>query len=381
MTESFREDINFEEDVGEEDVEDTDSESFEDKVRKVVRDDISFIGPLVEERERILLWTLPLNTPVRDCKTGWYIAVEEIDRKKDKISHVIRIAYDSLRREKRLGFPCSYLNLPDKEIDLRCRLPYWWEFEKEPETRAEKTEQSLGYMRLLIGCHSLGISYRNPRNPVISYNSSDDSKRKDLRSYGEFVRSLKFKLFEDEVKICTGEYYKIPPIKKLWNVFFHQYEPPPQTKTYIGRRRVIPSSDFLMAVYEECMKYPEDDCRFFFLAFDWVYRVSEIIKYEDNHTIVETIVSMCRRLLDLPYENIDEELRRQIILLLDGMLIMEPLYRYAKNGGDVLLFWNNCIRESLEEPSKYYDYPTLIQSFRFMSRNTELDINVRMKDL
>ena len=354
------------------------SASIREKIEAVVGGDDSFIESLLEEKERILLWSIPRNTPARDDKPGWYMSISEVDRKVDKISHVIKIAYDALKRGIKLGFPCSFLNLPDKEIDIRCRLRYWWEY-KEPQTKIEKVELGVSYMRLLIGCHSLGISYRNPRNPEIRYDSSESIKREDLRSYGEFISTLETKYFSSVEKICLGEIFRIPPIVRLWNDNFMEHEDYPRTANYVGRRRVIPAAKFLTAVYDECMKYPEDDCRFFFLAFDWVYRISEIITYND--TVVETVVSMCRRLLDMQYENIDEEVRRQVILLLDGMLMIEPLYRHATNGGDVILFWNRCIRESLQSPSRYYEYPTLINSFRVMGRNTELDISVKMIDL
>lgn len=363
MTESLRNDIEAD---------------FKRKIESVVRGDDSFINPLLEQRERILLWSIPRNIPARDDKPGWYMSVSEVDRKVDKVSYVIKVVYRALKGGDKIGFPCSFLNLPDKEIDIRCRLRYWWEF-KEPQTKPEKVELGVSYMRLLIGCHSLGISYRNPRNPKIRYDSSDESKREDLRSYGEFVSAFRFSYFSSVEKICLDEIYEIPPAIKLWNDNFNEHEDPPKVFNYVGRRRVIPSVEFLLAVYNECMNYPEDDCRFFFLAFDWVYRISEIITHND--TVVKTIVSLCRRLFDLEYGDIDEEVRRQVILLLDGMLVIEPLYRHATNGGDVILFWNKCLRKSLLDPSTYYDYPTLVNSFKVMGRNTQLDIHVKMLNL
>jgi hypothetical protein len=159
---------------------------------------------------------------------------------------------------------------------------------------------------------------------------------------------------------------------------------PPKYSNYIGRRRVTPNKQFLTDVYEECMKYREDSCRFFFLAIDWVYRVSEIIN--SDPTTVKTIVSMCRRLFNLSVdadgELIDEEVRRKIILLLDGMLVIEPMYRHVKSDNDIFLFWEKHILPSIvEDQSEYYNYDITVSSLNKIQRTPDQYINVTMSQL
>jgi hypothetical protein len=350
---------------------------------------------LLQQKERILFWaTARLFTPTLKLSSGWYKLVSDIsaidaNNKEEDLRNACRIL---LKRKEDLGFPCSYLSLDSKAIDLRVRFPS--DLYDMPLTGAEGVmilyTRAYQILLLLHRYHLAGVTgVKFPRTAEsngesnkldlrgITYSKNKASQRNDIRRYGLFLQEH---ANIDVLRGCIEACKRGTRSGILLKDHFHELTRGKIEKRLVPAsfpRQVLPRPMALENLFEEAKRYPEDDCRFFFLAFDWMYRVAETLQY---HTLPKDLISLSHSLLCTTptLEEVEKEKRDNIILMLKGALVVEQMYDGIEGGCDALTLFQKVISRAIREPSEYVDYLEHLPTF--LSQDSTRNV-VRIRDI
>lgn len=353
---------------------------------------------LSEQRERILFWaTTPLFFPTVGLSSGWHKIVSDISaidakNKEEDLRTVCRVL---LEGKEDLGFPCSYLSLDDKQIDLRVRFPS----DLYDTSLTDAKDVMILYTRayqILLQLHRFhlagvtGIKFPtigdNGNGKLdlrdVTYSEKADKRRDDVKRYGIYLQEYANIV---PLRECIQSCGKGVRTEFLLKNYFREKTRGKIEKAYIPasfKRQVLPRPMALENLFEEAKRYPDDDCRFFFLAFDWMYRVAETLQYP---TLPRDLISMAHSLLcETPtLEEVEKKNRDNIILMLDGSLLIEPVYDQIKTmkdgvegGCDALTLFQKVISPAIRDPVEYLHYLEHFPTYRSLDA-TLTEVKVR----
>lgn len=359
---------------------------------------------LEDQKERIKFWSDARLGKARGLRRGWFKLASEarLNDTSDIEEDIRGVCRALISRGKTLGFPGHYLSLTEKEIDIRVRFPstlYTENITAVVNVR-ESLRRSYRLLLLLHYCHSnkiTGVSY--PDSGIldvssVSYTTSYLLRREDVKRYGKYLQQHNnIAPLQD----CIRDALKGHKVSTLLENHFSEFTggtSPKPLYEWEGRRQCLPLSTHLEILFEEAKRYPEDNCRAFLLAFDWLYRVSEGLSYTD---LPRDLLLLARSMFskettpdkDSFFGDDFTKRRNDIILVLDGALVIEPLYTRASkaakasnqdyvDGGVILALINMVVKPAMKEPYLYLEH--LQYQVLYQSVDTSLE-EVRMCDI
>lgn len=327
-----------------------------------LRSDEDIEEALKEQERRIRFWArakIARNAVV--FKEGGYGLATEITAigARDKEENLRYVFRGRLRKGLPVGFPCSYLRLPLQVIDCMVRFPSAL-YKKREDTRGGigDIRYVVEVLRLVQILHKNGITgmsfeegYVHCNN--VQYDGRGVLQRKDVKL---FARQMEVAYPDAALQDCYRDASTGKSAKYLLNTHFTEF-PVRSFPTAKAKRQVLPSTILLENILVEAKKYPHDEVRFYFLAFDWAYRVSEALDYP---SLAYDLVQMARILLRLSSEDSNQEKYQDIILVLDGILLLEPVYGECFGSNSMLSGCHyNILRKAIPNPSEYLDVLTL----------------------
>lgn len=360
-----------------------------------LRSDEEVEEALKEQEEKIDFWSkAKIRRPAIVLKSGWYALISDIAASETVNREVLRyVCRGKLRRGTSLGFPCSYLDLPLHVIDIKVRFPSSL-YERRKDTSSSGID-NLRYvadvLRLMQVLHENGITGMSFEEgyvhcATVQYDNRKSSQRRDMHL---FAKQMSMTYLDAPLQQCYEDASRGKSANYILDTHFSEF---PRRSFLVPKvkRHVLPSSNLLENILVEAKKYPDDTCRFYFLAFDWAYRVSETLDYP---LLARDLVQMTRSLLryapdaeERVEERSEDSERRQrnIVLVLNGILLVEPIYRKCIEN-DVLdnsmLFaaYHKILRKSIAEPETYLTFLSFKGSIVSASRRVVTDLH--MKDL